>query len=89
VDLVLVMSVNPGFGGQQFISGVLPKITFLRDLLRDRCLNAEIEVDGGINSETAAAAVEAGANILVAGSAVFRSGDPGEAVRELLRAVCK
>ncbi|MEW6769832.1 MAG: ribulose-phosphate 3-epimerase [Bacillota bacterium] len=89
VDLVLVMSVNPGFGGQQFIPGVLPKITFLRDLLRDRRLNAEIEVDGGINPETAAAAVEAGATVLVAGSAVFRSGDPGEAVRKLLRAVCK
>jgi len=88
-DLILVMSVNPGFGGQQFIPAVLPKIAYFRKILDQKGLKAEIEVDGGINRETASAVVEAGADVLVAGSAVFLSGDPAKAVQELLQVVCK
>lgn len=86
VDLVLAMSVNPGFGGQEFISGVLPKISRLRDWLRDRGLKCEVEVDGGIDAETGARAVAAGANVLVAGSFVFKSPDPAAAIRQLREA---
>jgi ribulose-phosphate 3-epimerase len=75
VDLVLVMTVNPGFGGQRFIAGTLGKIRRVRELI-DRLQPAcELEVDGGINEETAALAVQAGANVLVAGSAVFEAAD--------------
>lgn len=86
VDLVLVMSVNPGFGGQQFIDGVLPKIRRLRALLDARHPACELEVDGGIDCGTAGRAAAAGANVLVAGTAVFASGDPGLAVRRLREA---
>jgi ribulose-phosphate 3-epimerase len=72
VDLILVMSVNPGFGGQMFIPAVLDKITQLRALAGGRPI--DIEVDGGITPETASLAVRAGANVLVAGAAVFRGG---------------
>ncbi|RJX19169.1 MAG: ribulose-phosphate 3-epimerase [Ammonifex sp.] len=85
LDVVLVMTVNPGFGGQRFIPSMLPKITYIRNLLERNNLHAEIEVDGGINPETAAAAVRYGASILVAGSAVFASGDPIKAVEDLLK----
>ena len=71
VDLVLVMTVNPGFGGQSFIEGMVGKIRRVRDLLDRRGLAAELEVDGGINAKTARSAVEAGARVLVAGSAVY------------------
>jgi ribulose-phosphate 3-epimerase len=74
VDLVLVMTVNPGFGGQTFIEGMLDKITGLRQRLDERGLAAELEVDGGINVKTAPRAVAAGATVLVAGAAVFGSG---------------
>lgn len=88
-DLVLIMTVNPGFGGQQFLSEVLPKITYIRNAL-DRCNSkAEIEVDGGISPETAPVAVRYGANVLVAGSSVFKSGNPGKVVQELLRLASK
>ena len=73
VDLVLVMTVNPGFGGQAFIKAMLPKISEVRDMVRGR--NIDIEVDGGITIETAPLVVKAGANALVAGSAVFKGGD--------------
>ena len=73
VDLVLVMTVNPGFGGQAFIKAMLPKISEVRDMVRGR--NIDIEVDGGITVETAPLVVKAGANALVAGSAVFKGGD--------------
>jgi ribulose-phosphate 3-epimerase len=73
VDLVLVMTVNPGFGGQAFIKAMLPKISEVRDMVRGR--NIDIEVDGGITAETAPLVVKAGANALVAGSAVFKGGD--------------
>ncbi|HEY7834117.1 MAG TPA: ribulose-phosphate 3-epimerase [Ktedonobacterales bacterium] len=74
VDLVLVMTVDPGFGGQDFIQSMLPKVERLRGMLSGRGLGCDIEVDGGIHAATAPLAVRAGANVLVAGSAVY--GDP-------------
>ena len=74
-DMVLVMTVEPGFGGQKFISSTLPKITELRQIIDDRGLNCDIEVDGGINLETAKLCVEAGANVLAAGSDIFAAPD--------------
>ena len=73
LDLILVMSVNPGFGGQSFISSQLEKISRIRRMIGRRPI--ELEVDGGVNAETARAAVEAGADVLVAGSAVFKGND--------------
>ena len=87
VDLVLVMSVNPGFGGQKFIASSLEKIRKLAALRADRNLNFIIEVDGGINSRTAGPAVAAGADYLVAGNAVFGQKDRSAALRELRKAV--
>ncbi len=75
VDQVLVMSVNPGFGGQAFIPSVLPKIRELREEVDRRGLDVDIEIDGGIKVDNVADAVEAGANVIVAGSAVFESKD--------------
>ena len=75
LDMVLLMTVNPGWGGQKFIDGVLPKIRALRDEISRRKLNVDIEVDGGIAPDTVEAVVRAGANVLVAGSAVFAAGD--------------
>jgi ribulose-phosphate 3-epimerase len=75
VDLVLLMTVNPGWGGQQFLRSVLPKMRRLRRMLDEQGLAAELEVDGGITAETAPLVVEAGARVLVAGSAVFRHTD--------------
>ncbi len=77
------MSVNPGFGGQKFIPESLGKISELRQMIRERNLPTEIEVDGGINPETAKLCVDAGATILVAGSAVFHADDPADMVRRL------
>ena len=71
IDLILIMSVNPGFAGQSFISEVLPKVTELRKLINDKKLKIDIEIDGGINFETAPLAVKAGANILVSGTTIF------------------
>lgn len=84
LDLVLVMTVNPGFGGQTFIKGTLDKIARLRNELDRRELTAELEVDGGINVETAPRVVKAGAVVLVAGAAVFNS--PGK-IKESLAAI--
>ncbi len=83
LDVVLVMSVNPGFGGQRFIARTPDKIRRVRDLLGRTGSHAAIEVDGGIDRETAGAVVEAGATILVAGHAVFGHGDPAAATRAL------
>ncbi|ABI68532.1 ribulose-phosphate 3-epimerase [Syntrophomonas wolfei] len=83
LDLLLLMSVNPGFGGQSFIPGVLDKITKARKLLESTGSPAYLQVDGGINLETARQVVEAGCNVLVAGSYVFKSPEPGEAVKSL------
>jgi ribulose-phosphate 3-epimerase len=82
-DVVLVMTVNPGFGGQKFLPEVLPKITALRHLCDERGLNPYIEVDGGQNGDNAWQAVDAGADALVAGSAVFGSGDYATAIAKL------
>ncbi|MFQ6015099.1 MAG: ribulose-phosphate 3-epimerase [Anaerolineae bacterium] len=71
VDLILLMTVNPGFGGQEFIASMLPKIQRLREMFDKRELNCELEVDGGINAETAPQVVAAGAEVLVAGEAIF------------------
>lgn len=81
VDLILVMSVNPGFGGQKFIATQLEKIRRIREMIGDRPI--ELEVDGGINSETAASVIDAGANVLVAGSAVFTGHDYAHNIAEL------
>ncbi|MGI6553304.1 MAG: ribulose-phosphate 3-epimerase [Bacillota bacterium] len=89
VDMVLLMSVNPGFGGQDFIYQVLGKIRRLKDMLEERELNIPIEVDGGINRETGLLVAEAGAEILVAGSAVFGRQDLSQAVAEILEAAKK
>jgi len=82
VDLVLVMSVNPGFGGQSFIPSTLPKIAGVRRMLDDRKLSAELEVDGGISPDNAGEIVKAGADVLVAGNSVFRA---SEGITEALR----
>lgn len=84
VDLVLIMTVNPGFGGQKFINSTLPKINRLRALLQKQGLqHIDIEVDGGINEHTAPLAVEAGANVLVAGNAVFGAADRAAAIAQI------
>lgn len=85
VDQILIMTVNPGFGGQEFIPSMLPKIARLRALLGTYGCSAEIEVDGGITPVTAPSVVERGATILVAGSFVFNSPDPEGAIEELRR----
>ncbi|MEY4791187.1 MAG: Ribulose-phosphate 3-epimerase [Pseudomonadota bacterium] len=71
IDLILIMSVNPGFAGQSFMSEVLPKVTELRKMINDKKLKIDIEIDRGINFETAPLAVKAGANILVSGTTIF------------------
>jgi ribulose-phosphate 3-epimerase len=86
VDFVLVMSVNPGFGGQRFIPGSVDKIRRVRALLDRAGSHAPIEVDGGVDLETVRSVVSAGANILVAGNAVFGGGNPEAAVRALREA---
>ncbi len=83
IDLLLVMSVNPGWGGQSFIPDVLDKVRAARKVIDDRGLDVEIEIDGGINAETAVAAAEAGADIFVAGSAIFNAVDPLESARTI------
>ena len=71
IDLILIMSVNPGFAGQSFMSEILPKVTELRKMINEKKLKIDIEIDGGINFETAPLAVKAGANILVSGTTIF------------------
>jgi ribulose-phosphate 3-epimerase len=86
VDYVLVMSVNPGFGGQKFIPGALHKMRRLAEIRSQRGLSYRIEVDGGVSHDTVADVVRAGAEVLVAGNAVFGSGDPTKNVQALLKA---
>jgi len=86
LDYVLVMSVNPGFGGQKFITAAVDKIRRLHRLIKDRGLKAQIEVDGGVDVGNIRTLVEAGAEVLVAGSAVFGHGDPEAAARRLIEA---
>jgi len=83
LDLILVMTVEPGYGGQKFISDVLPKISELRNIITDRGLDCELEVDGGIDFETAKLCIAAGANVLVAGVDVFRAADRAAHIAEL------
>ena len=85
VDQVLVMTVNPGFGGQKFIENTLPKIETLRRWIDERGLEVALEVDGGIGPETIARPARAGADVFVAGTAVFRTGDYTEAIEGLRR----
>ena len=87
LDMVLLMSVNPGFGGQKFIPEVLDKVKELRKMIDDKGLDIEIEVDGGVTSENIKALVDAGADVLVAGSAIFGKEDIDKAVMDLRRAV--
>lgn len=82
-DLLLIMSVFPGFGGQKFIDSVLDKITVASRYIKEHDLKVQIEVDGGVNSKNAAAVAACGANILVAGSAVFSQSDYKKAIEEL------
>ncbi len=86
IDLLLVMSVNPGWGGQPFIPEVLAKVAAVRAEIDDRHLPVEIEIDGGINVDTAPAAAAAGCDILVAGNAVFRAPDPVAVGRAIIAA---
>lgn len=86
VDLVLVMTVEPGFGGQSFMSEMLPKISAIREYIEKHKPGCELEVDGGIDASTAALVKAAGANVLVAGSAVFRADDRARAIREIRNA---
>jgi ribulose-phosphate 3-epimerase len=83
IDLVCMMSVNPGFGGQKFIPRTLDKIRELRRMIDDNKLNVKIEVDGGVTVENAKTIIEAGADVLVAGSTVFKSVDPKQTIKEL------
>jgi ribulose-phosphate 3-epimerase len=85
VDLVLIMSVNPGFGGQSFIPETLPRIENMRKILDARGLSAELEVDGGINADNAPDIVKAGADVLVAGNSVFRAEDGISSALQRLR----
>ena len=84
VDMILVMTVEPGFGGQAFIEESYDRIRSVRKMLTDRGLSVDVEVDGGITTENVAKVISAGANVIVAGSAVFR-GDAAANTRELLR----
>lgn len=83
LDMVLLMSVNPGFGGQQFIEHSVEKVARLKEMITRRGASTLIEVDGGVNLETGKRLVDAGADVLVAGSYVFSSDDPEEAIRGL------
>lgn len=83
VDLVLVMSVNPGFGGQKFLPSVLPKVRRIRELIDESGLDIDLEIDGGIGPDTAAEAVRAGARVLVAGQAIFGQPDRKAAIEAI------
>ncbi|MDD6204927.1 MAG: ribulose-phosphate 3-epimerase [Firmicutes bacterium] len=83
VDMILLMSVNPGFGGQKFIPAVLPKVKEVSDMIAASGYDIELEIDGGINFENIGPVLKAGANVIVAGSTVFGHPDPAEAIRRL------
>lgn len=89
IDMVLVMTVNPGFGGQRFIEGMTEKIARVRKTILDRKLSCDIQVDGGINEKTVSKVIEAGANVFVAGSAFFQSHDQKAFVSLLKRGLEK
>jgi ribulose-phosphate 3-epimerase len=83
IDLVLIMSVNPGFGGQKFIQHTLQKITDLRRMIDEKGLATKIEIDGGVTLQNAPAIIQAGAHVLVAGNTVFKSKDPKDTIAQL------
>lgn len=83
IDMVLIMSVNPGFGGQSFIPHTLNKIQALRRMINERSLNVTIEIDGGVTLDNAKSIIDAGADILVAGNTVFKSPDPAATIAKL------
>ncbi|MFP3322139.1 ribulose-phosphate 3-epimerase [Planococcus sp. SIMBA_160] len=86
IDLVLFMTVNPGFGGQKFIHSVVPKVEALSQLINDKGLSVEIQIDGGINEETIVPCAKAGANVFVAGSAIFGKQDRAQALQAIKKA---
>ncbi len=83
LDVVLIMSVNPGFGGQKFLNNTFDKVRHLKEVIKSRNLNCQIEIDGGVTDQNAAQLIEAGADILVAGSFVFNSPDPAGTILAL------
>jgi ribulose-phosphate 3-epimerase len=83
IDLILIMTVNPGFGGQKFLESVVPKIRKARQMIDDAGLDIMLEVDGGVDGDTASAVIEAGARVLVAGTAVFKQPDYAAAIAAL------
>ena len=83
MDMILVMTVEPGFGGQKFMEDMMPKVRALRKIIDVRCPGVELEVDGGVNTETAKTCINAGANVLVAGSALFKAPDTAEFIRTI------
>lgn len=83
VDLVLLMTVNPGFGGQEYISSMTKKVFNLRELMDKEKIDSHIQVDGGISKENIKQVFEAGANVIVAGSSVFKGGNPAQAIKEM------
>lgn len=86
VDMVLFMTVNPGFGGQKFIESVVPKVAALSKIIKERGLDIAIEIDGGINAETIVPCAKAGATIFVAGSAIYGKEDRAQALQEIKQA---
>ncbi len=87
VDLVLIMTVNPGFGGQSFIHEMIPKVKTIAELREQNNYQYEIEIDGGVNIETAKLCTDAGADVLVAGSAIFNESDRKKAIEDLRKAI--
>ena len=83
IDIVCMMSVNPGFGGQSFIPHTINKIKQLKEMINEQLLNVKIEIDGGVTLVNAASIIEAGADVLVAGNTVFKSKDPLATIAEL------
>lgn len=83
VDMILVMTVEPGFGGQKFMADMMPKVRALRKIIDVRIPGVELEVDGGVNLETAKTCIEAGANVLVAGSALFQAANTADFIRTI------
>lgn len=86
IDLVLFMTVNPGFGGQKFIESVIPKVEQLSKVIKEKGLSVDIEIDGGINEETIVACAKAGANVFVAGSAIYGKEDRTAALQSIKKA---
>lgn len=86
IDLVLFMTVNPGFGGQKFIQSVVPKVEALSQTIKDKGLSVDIQIDGGINEETIVPCAQAGANVFVAGSAIFGKQDRAQALQAIKKA---